>query len=451
MKSYIQHIFLLAVLVIVYIAPQQYNLASSLIGRAVLIALVIGMGLKFGKSAGLLASLVALTSMYKVREGMNMGPSYSEIDGIISGGYEIEAIHPAFKDENTAPLVNITINSGDSKMNMPVGKMPIDIDMPVESGAVTKTTHVNNELSNALRPVETSLNPLEPEAGINVVNEDVITEETSAIESAVKENPAVTTSGMDQISTEEALKPVSANEVGTVSEEAKAPKQPVSGFTCDLSKDQIAQTMGRVNGIANVFQSTIDIAKRFTNEYQEKREAGETITNNFKTQKVKSLLDAQAKYRKADIFNQMINKCPTYIKDIEKENADVYNSYIESKKMMNDSRSDLAGVINKAGPEYTVMYQPLMNDDLQMCRYDYNSNQDKIKYLDDFKTLGKNSSPKDLERVIKNLQGCRPIANDVFTTYASKRSHKAYFDEDNQLIDSYANDYHIKNGALKLL
>ena len=186
-----QHMFLLAVLVIVYIAPHQYNLASSLLGRAVLIALVIGMGLKYGKSAGLLASLIALASIYKIREGMNMGPSYSEIDGIESGGYEIESIHPELKDENTAPIVNITINSCDSKVNM----------------------DDNSDLSKVLEPKETSLNPLEPEAGINVVNEDVITEETPAIESAVKENPAVTTSGMDQLSTEEALKPVSANEV----------------------------------------------------------------------------------------------------------------------------------------------------------------------------------------------------------------------------------------------
>ena len=186
-----QHMFLLAVLVIVYIAPHQYNLASSLLGRAVLIALVIGMGLKYGKSAGLLASLIALASIYKIREGMNMGPSYSEIDGIESGGYEIESIHPELKDENTAPIVNITINSCDSKVNM----------------------DDNSDLSKVLAPQETSLNPLEPEAGINVVNEDVITEETPAIESAVKENPAVTTSGMDQLSTEEALKPVSANEV----------------------------------------------------------------------------------------------------------------------------------------------------------------------------------------------------------------------------------------------
>jgi hypothetical protein len=250
-----------------------------------MLAAIILISKAYGPLSGALSSIIFVLSMYKCREGFNMGPSYSEIAGVSSGGYELEALHPGL---STNSLVNITINSNGG----------------VEGTEIETTNGVEGSELEEEQPAEDATNEAE-----------------KAIEDAKKENEDVKTSGADQLSAEEALKSKESNTEG-VSPDASKAQNDITG--CSLN----------YNNTLNLVRS-YNINSRFIDTELGKYNFNEGNVDPNAVLGLRSQLSSSA------MVESRINSCQEHLKRLQQEQDTVYNKFESNRFLLSRAKDKL--------------------------------------------------------------------------------------------------------------
>jgi hypothetical protein len=279
MQEKLHNIFLVILIGVVHYGPKLNFLANSIVGKVLMLAAIILISKTYGPLSGALSSVIFVLSLYKCREGFNLGPSYSEISGVSSGGYELEALHPGLR---TNSLVNITINT---------------------HGEVEGTELITNG----------NIEGSEVEHTESDKSETSTTETETETETENNEN--------DQITTEENLKPKDSNDT-------------------NVSPDATAST-GEITGCSLDYDKTLNLVKSFNvNSRFIETELGKYNFNQGNVDP-NAILGLRSHLSSSNMVESSINSCQEHLKRLKQEQESVYNNFESNRFLLSRAKDKL--------------------------------------------------------------------------------------------------------------